>query len=170
MKAFSHLRQYLAEFFLEWEIFQIPFVQGEKNTHIVFSNFFSENRAVYEMMSKYMAEPELQQRIWLMRFACWKSRATRAQTHAHARTPTPTPTQACTRMNSRARTHTHTQIRNTYCYSTATMVSWTHPDVPLCVHCLSFWIWLKQQESSQEDWDGQDMWHVWGRGEVRTGL
>jgi hypothetical protein len=24
--------------------------------------------------------------------------------------------------------------------------------------------------SSQEDWDGQDMWHVLGRGEVHTGL
>ena len=80
----------------------------KKNTHILFSNFFSENRAVYEMMSKYMAEPEWQQRIWLMRFACWKSRATHAQTHAHARTLTPTPTHACT--PARARTYTHIHV------------------------------------------------------------
>ena len=27
-----------------------------------------------------------------------------------------------------------------------------------------------QGEKSQEDRDGQDMWHVWGREEVHTGL
>ena len=29
-----------------------------QNTHFVFCNFFSENRAVYEIMSKNMEEPE----------------------------------------------------------------------------------------------------------------
>jgi hypothetical protein len=36
----------------------------------------------------------------------------------------------------------------------------------LCVN----YIVLSFGWSSQEDWDGQDMWHVWGRGELHTGL
>jgi hypothetical protein len=39
---------YLAEFFLEWEIFHTKFVE-EVKLHFVFNNFFSpENHAVYE--------------------------------------------------------------------------------------------------------------------------
>jgi hypothetical protein len=30
----------------------------DQNTHFMFSNSFSENRAVYEIMSKNMVEPE----------------------------------------------------------------------------------------------------------------
>jgi hypothetical protein len=39
----------------------------------------------------------------------------------------------------------------------------------MCPH----WLYAHQTSfgwSNQEDWDGQDMWHVWGRGEVHTGL
>ena len=47
MKTYPHLWQYLAEFFLEWEFFQIKVVEKIK-THILCSvTFFSENRAVY---------------------------------------------------------------------------------------------------------------------------
>ena len=55
------------------------------------------------------------------------SKVTRAQAHARARAPT----------HTRAHTHTHTQICNSYCFSTATVVSWTRPNVTLYVHCLS---------------------------------
>ena len=52
MKTFSHLRQYFSELFLECEILQIKDVE-EIKTNILFSvNFFSKNRAVYEIMSK----------------------------------------------------------------------------------------------------------------------
>jgi hypothetical protein len=58
MKTFSHLWQYLAEFFLEWEMFQRKFVEKIK-THILCSvTFFYENRAVYEIISTNMVEPE----------------------------------------------------------------------------------------------------------------
>ena len=52
MKAFSHLWQFLAEFFLlEWEMFQTEIVE-KINTHFMFSNFFSpENPAVYEIIA-----------------------------------------------------------------------------------------------------------------------
>jgi hypothetical protein len=56
--TFSHLYQYLAEFFLEWEMCQIKFVEKIKKTHSVFNNFFSENCAVFEIVWKNMVEPE----------------------------------------------------------------------------------------------------------------
>ena len=49
MKAYVHL--YLAEFFLEWEMFQTKVVQKIK-THICLFSNISENRAVYETMWK----------------------------------------------------------------------------------------------------------------------
>ena len=52
MKTFSHSLQYHADFFLEREIFQTQFVEKIK-THTSFSvPFFSENRAVHEVMRK----------------------------------------------------------------------------------------------------------------------
>jgi hypothetical protein len=61
--------------------------------------------------------------IWLMHVACWISKATDAQ--AHART--------------RLRTHAnlHSEICNTYCLSTAVMVSWMLLSVTSFIHCLS---------------------------------
>jgi hypothetical protein len=40
-----------------------------QNTPFMFSNFFSENHAVYEKMSKSMVEPEGRQTIWRMSIA-----------------------------------------------------------------------------------------------------
>jgi hypothetical protein len=57
----------------------------------------SENLAVYEIMT-----------IW-RRVVSWISKTTRAKAHISARAPKPT--------------HTHTEICNTYCFSTATMVT-----------------------------------------------
>jgi len=52
MKTNIHFLSYLAQFFLEWEMFQTKAVQKIK-THFEFSYFFSpENRAVYEIMWK----------------------------------------------------------------------------------------------------------------------
>jgi hypothetical protein len=58
MKTFSHLRQYLASSFLEWQVFETKAVEKNK-THIsclIF--FFFESRAVYEIMSKNEVDPE----------------------------------------------------------------------------------------------------------------
>jgi hypothetical protein len=60
MKTFWHLWRYLAEFFLEWEIIKIKVVEKIK-THILCSKTFSENRVVYEIMSKNMVDPEVPQ-------------------------------------------------------------------------------------------------------------
>jgi hypothetical protein len=56
MKTYAHLRQYLPDFFLEWEMFQTKDVQKK---HILCStSFFSENRAVYEIVWKIMIQPD----------------------------------------------------------------------------------------------------------------
>ena len=60
--------------------------------------FFPENRAVYEIMSKNVVEPERSQMIiWRMYVACWIIKVTRAKAHARAGAPT------------HARTRIHTQ-------------------------------------------------------------
>jgi hypothetical protein len=83
-----------------------------QNTHFTFSNFFSENHAVYEVMSKiwWSQKP---QTIWRLRVAYWISKTRRTETHAH------------------------TEICNIHCFSTATMVSRTRLNVTLYVHFLS---------------------------------
>ena len=58
-------------------MFQTKVVEIIK-THFMFNNFFSENRAVYEIMWKIMVEPDRPQMtiIWRMRIACWITKAT----------------------------------------------------------------------------------------------
>jgi hypothetical protein len=57
MKTLSHLWQYLAEFVLEWEMFQIKVVENIK-THISCSVTFYKNFAVCEIISKSIVEPD----------------------------------------------------------------------------------------------------------------
>jgi hypothetical protein len=58
MKTNVHFLLYLAQFFLEWKLFQTKVVEKIK-THIVFSNFIyffsSKNCAVCEIMWKNIA-------------------------------------------------------------------------------------------------------------------
>jgi hypothetical protein len=39
-------------------VFRTKVVEKVKNTHFVFNNVFSENRAVYEIMWKNMVQPD----------------------------------------------------------------------------------------------------------------
>ena len=54
MKASAHFSSYVAELFLEREIFQTAGRWKHQNTHFMFHNFFFffENSAVYEVMWK----------------------------------------------------------------------------------------------------------------------
>ena len=72
-------RSHLAEFFLEWQMFQTKVVEKIK-THILCSViFFFEILALYEIMWKDFAEPDRpQMTIWRMRIACWVPNATNA--------------------------------------------------------------------------------------------
>jgi hypothetical protein len=90
-----------------------------QNTHFMQNNFISENRAVYETLSKNIVEPERPQTtIWCMCIACWISKQKPAPMHTHP--------------------HTHAQIFHTYCFSTATIFSWRRLSVTLCVRWLPF--------------------------------
>jgi hypothetical protein len=86
-------------------MFQTELVEKIK-THVSYSvTSFSENRAVYVIMSNNMVEPERTKTICQKRVAYWTSKPTSAQSHVRARATTLT------------HTHTHTQkyTYNTYC-------------------------------------------------------
>ena len=76
-----------------------------KSTHFISSNFFfPEYRAVCEIMSKNVVEPERPHMAALRHVACWVSQATRAQAHTSACPPTTTHTWTQTHA------HTHTNM------------------------------------------------------------
>ena len=70
-------RQYLAEFFLKWAMFQIKVVE-KINLRFVFNNFFSENRAVWDNVGKYGGARQAKDGniIRRMRSAWWITKAT----------------------------------------------------------------------------------------------
>ena len=109
MKTATHFWKYLAQFFLEWEMFQIKVVEKIK-THILCSvTYFPKKRAVYKIMCKYMIEPY--------------------RTHnkmAHA---------LCM-LDNKGYKHT-LRIRNTYCFYTATVVRQKRLNVPFICTSLS---------------------------------
>ena len=114
MKTFSHLWKYLAQFFFEWEIFWIKFVEKIK-THFMLNYFFLKSCLLWNNVEKCGGAGE----------------AADNMAHFPAR--------------SHARTHkyTHTETCNTYCFSTATVVSWMCLSVTLYVHCLSCFVLCK---------------------------
>ena len=71
--------------------------------------FFSKYRAVYEIMSKNLVEPERMQTIWRLRVAYWVNKSTWSK-HTPASAPINTPTRAriCESPNARGRARTHT--------------------------------------------------------------
>jgi len=77
MKTDIQYWSYLAQFFLEWEIFQTAVVNKIK-MHILCSvTFFFENNAFYEIMWTGIVETErLQMTIWRRRVAWYMPKAT----------------------------------------------------------------------------------------------
>ena len=67
----------------------------------MYKHFFSENRAVYEIMSKNIVEPKKTQTIWCLRMAYWISKPTCAQANSRA--------------YARAKKHTHTECTQKNC-------------------------------------------------------
>jgi hypothetical protein len=110
-------------------------------THILCSAAFPENRAVCEIMSTKLVEPEIPQAIWPR----WISEGTCARAHDRTRTPTPTCMHSPTRVHTHTHTHTHTEgererERERYVILIPfrrQVVSWTRLIVTLYVYCLS---------------------------------
>ena len=93
------------------------------NTHSKFTNVLFESRVVYEIMWKPTVEPDRPQTtIWRMRVACWM--------------PKPT--------------NTHSENVNTYCVSTARMLTPSRLNVKLEVHCLSSKIRCRRLEPQEQ--------------------
>ena len=76
MQTNIHIWSYLAQFFLEWEMFQKNFLPKIK-TYFCSITFFLGHRVVYEICGKKILDPENpQMRIWRMRIACYIPKAT----------------------------------------------------------------------------------------------
>ena len=117
MKTNIHFWSYLAQFFLDWEMFQAKVVEKIK-THILCSVNIYENRGFYEIMWKnYVEGGRLQMAICRMHLACCLTKATK-----HSLT-----------------------IYNTYCFSTATVVKRTRLNDTLYMHCPSCLVFLKTE-------------------------
>ena len=66
MKTDIDFWSYLAQFFLEWEMFQIKLVKKIKK-HTLCSIFFPENRTFYEIMWNNIVEPDRPLCAWYLR-------------------------------------------------------------------------------------------------------
>jgi hypothetical protein len=72
---------YLDEFLLEGKIARQN-CRENQNTHFMFNDTFSENRAVYEIMGRNIVVPDrLQMIIWRMCVTGWIRQAANTRTH-----------------------------------------------------------------------------------------
>jgi hypothetical protein len=112
----------------------------------MFNNFFPKIAPFMRYVEKYSGVRGATNyvTIWRIRVACWISKAIYTYVHARAHAPgyphSRTHAQACT----------HRPICKTYCFSTATMVSWTRLSITSCVHSLCCNIYLITREVTIE--------------------
>ena len=72
MKTDIHFWPYLAQFLLEWEMFQTKVVVAMKTNILRSVTFYYENRAIYEIERKNIVQRSRpQMTIWSMRIARW---------------------------------------------------------------------------------------------------
>jgi hypothetical protein len=140
MKAFPHLWQYLAKFFLEWEIFYTNDIEKNK-THFMFSDFFRKSHRLWYNAEKYGGTRGTTNDVttWSIRVTCWINKAT--QMHALALTHTHTRSRA--RAHARTCERIHTQICNICFFSTATMIR-ERTSVLRHTYIASLCYWLKK--------------------------
>ena len=76
MKTNIHLRSYLAQVFLKWEMFQTQVVEKIKAS-IVYSIFFFFRKScrLWDMWKNIVVPDTPRTTIWRMRIACWINKA-----------------------------------------------------------------------------------------------
>jgi hypothetical protein len=116
MKTFSHLWRYLAKFFSEWEMTCTRVVQKIR-THILCSIHLSENRTLYETMSKTVVETQGLQMT--SQYGAYTFYAGKARLHVRMRM---TKTTRLVTQHGRTHARTHRPVSNTYCFPAATMI------------------------------------------------
>ena len=135
INTFSHLWQYLAECFVEWEMFYRQAVEKIK-IHALFSiKFFRKSCCLWDNIEKCCGAREATNDN-MAHARCMLDTQGYTRTCTHSCAWVPTHTQGLT--NARAHTRTKTQW-NTQCllFFAATMVSWTRLIVTLYALCLS---------------------------------
>ena len=92
---------------------------------------------LWDNVEKYDAGrgPTNDNTIWFTSVPCYRSKATRAQAHAYAWAHTHTRTRTHASIHMR----THAGICNTYCFFTATIVSWKHLTHCYLISTLPVW-------------------------------
>jgi hypothetical protein len=78
MATYAHLWYYLAQFFLEWEVFQAKLVEKIKTRILCLITFFQKlchlwNNAEKFGRARHATDDNI---IWHMHFACWITKAT----------------------------------------------------------------------------------------------
>ena len=145
MKTFSHLWQYLAEFFLEWEMFQTNVVEKIR-THILYSEaFFRKSCRWWGDVEKYGGSRGAANDVtmWRIRVACWINMHTDTLpgTHMHARS------------SRRENQNTHFIFNNVFPDNRAVYdIIWkniVHPDRPQMTMRIACWI-TKAKDSHSE--------------------
>jgi len=77
MKTDMHFWSYLAEFYLEWEMFQAK-VEEKVKTDILFINIFPRKLCLLRDNGKSIVEPDRpQMKVWHMHIPCWIANATK---------------------------------------------------------------------------------------------
>ena len=107
MKTFLHLWQYLAEFFLEWEVFQIKVIE-KIQIHLLRSiTFFRKSCRLWDNVETIWWSQDMLLKIWRLNVAYWIiSKHTPELVHPHPPT------------------YTRTEYMQYWLLSTAKIVSW----------------------------------------------
>ena len=123
VKKFSHLWQYLSEFFLEWEMCLIKFVETIE-THFMFNNYLSGNSAAHEVIRKNMVQTERPQ-MTIHHGAC-ALHARSVSLHAPC-TCQSTRETTHTRTHRHTFPHTHETCQHKHAYTHSNMISTAFP-------------------------------------------
>jgi hypothetical protein len=134
MMTCLHLWQYLADFYLEWEMFRINVVE-ETKTHILCSvTFFRKSCRLWDNAAKFGGTRGATNDVktWRIRAALWTCNATCTHKHAHAyalgHRHGNTRALSLSLSHTHTHTHTHTEICN-YCFPTFSTVTRTRLSV-----------------------------------------